>query len=145
MSGDANITGRIVIDPPITWPELADRQWTIIGDWKPEPPYWADAKVKVSHRDVNTDQGILSVRLGVALVPGGGEASGYMLVQSVERIVREFGTAPDGTARTFTGWSHEVWGGGEALRRVHVVDGRAVESRPEMVWPVGARDEDGAA
>jgi hypothetical protein len=28
---------------------------------------------------------------------------------------------------------------------VHVVDGAAVEARPQVVWPVGARDEDAAA
>jgi hypothetical protein len=145
MSGDARITGRISIDPPITWPELADKQWAVTGDWKPEPPYSADALIRVDHHDINTDQGVLSVRLGVAIAPYQGETSGYTLVQSVDRLVREFGTTPDGTNRTFTGFLHEVWGGGEAIRRVHVVDGRAVESRPVMTWPVGARDEDGAA
>lgn len=142
MSGDARITGRIVIDPPITWPELAGKTWATEGDYEPDPPYSADAKVHVDHRDVDTDQGVLSVRLGVAITETGGETSAYTLTQSVERIVTEFATAPDGTRRTFTGFLHVTWGRGEETWRVHVVDGHAVESRPVMTWPVGARDED---
>lgn len=122
MSGDARITGQITIDPPITWPELADKQWATTGDYQPEPPYWAD------------------VRLGVGIVPIDNETSAYTLVASVQRIVDEFGTTPDGTARTFTGHLHVVWGGGEAVYRVVVRDGRAVEVQPTVVWPADAQD-----
>lgn len=143
MSGDAHITGRIAVDPPITWPELAGQEWATTGDYKHDDG-WCDAKVEVDHRDVDTDQGVLSVRLGTAIIPEGGETNGYALVPSVERIVAAFGTAPDGVCRTFSGFLHVVWGRGEETYRVHVVDGHAVESRPVMTWPVGARDEDGA-
>ncbi len=145
MSGDARITGRINIDPPITWAELAGKTWATEGDYEPDPPYAADAKVLVEHRDVDTDLGVLSVRLGVAIVEVGGETSAYTLTQSVERIVAEFRTDPNGTMRTFKGFLHVVWGRGEESWRVHVVDGHAVESRPVMAWPVGAHDEDGVA
>jgi hypothetical protein len=144
MSGDARISGRIRIDPPITWPELAGKEWATEGDKMPDG-YWADAKVQVDHRDVDTDQGVLSVRLGVAIVPEGGETSGYTLTSSVEQIVAEFGTAPNGNPRSFAGFLHMVWGGGEELHRVHVVDGHAVEVQPTLTWPEGARDEDGVS
>lgn len=145
MSGDARISGRIVIDPPITWPELAGQEWATEGNYRHEGGYGCDAKVAVDHRDVDTEQGVLSVRLGVAIVPEGGETSGYGLVPSVERIVGAFGRTPDGAPRTFSGFLHVVWGGGESVYRVHVVDGRVVESEPKLWWPEGARDEDGVA
>lgn len=143
MSGDARIAGRIAIDPPITWPELVANDWAISGDWEPDGRYHADAKVLVDHSDVNTDRGVLSIRHGVAIVPEGGETSGYTLVASVERIAQEFATAPDGVPRTFKGFLHLVWGGGEYVCRVHVVDGHAIEVTPALAWPEGARDEDG--
>lgn len=139
MSGDAQISGRIRIEPPITWPELADRQWAVDGEWKPDPPYWADAKVDVSHRDVNTDQGVLSVRLGVGIVPVGGETSGYTLTASVERIVREFGAAPG------RGWCR-VSDLLAALRReLHELECLAAESRAEGLTAMAVLHEEDAA
>jgi hypothetical protein len=144
MSGDAHITGRIRITPPITWRELADKKWATGASERFGGPY-PDAKVELDQRDVDTDQGVLSVRAGVAIVPEGGETNGYTLTEDVDRIVREFTTAPDGTIRRFEGWLHLVWAGGEEIHRLHVVDGAAVEACPQVVWPVGARDEDAAA
>lgn len=143
MSGDAQITGRIRIDPPITWPELAGKTWATEGYRHPSG-YWSDAKVQVQHHDVDTDQGVMSIRHGVAIVPAGGETSAATVTESVGRIVEEFGTTPDGTPRTFVGWLHVIWGEGEAVYRVVVRDGRAVEVSPQVIWPEGARDEDGA-
>lgn len=140
MSGDARITGQIRITPPITWMELSRNKWALGLEGG-----YPDAIVKADHRDVDTDQGVLSVRLGVAIVPEGGETNGYTLIEDVDRIVREFATAPDGTPRQFEGWLHLNWGGGEAVYRVHVVDGRARSSAPQLIWPEGARDEDGVS
>jgi hypothetical protein len=142
MSGDARITGRIRITPPITWRELAGKHWPLGNNGG--DGHYPDAKVEIDHRDIDTDQGVLSVRLGVAIIPVGGETNGYTLTEDVGRIVREFATAPDGTIRRFEGWLHLVWAGGEEIHRVHVVDGATVEARPQTVWPVGARDEDAA-
>lgn len=142
MSGDAQISGRINITPPITWPELVDKEWAHKGNDRWPDGYWTDAKVHLDHLDVTTDVGILNVLVGVAIVAQGGETSAYTLTRSVQRIVDAFGTAPDGTARTFAGYLHVVWAGGEDMWRVHVVDGRAVESRPELTWPAGATDDD---
>jgi hypothetical protein len=141
MSGDARITGRIRITPPITWRELDGKRWAIGPDGRRYP----DAVVEVDHQEMDTGQGVLSVRLGVAIIPEGGETNGYTLTEDVDRIVHEFATAPDGTTRRFEGWLHLVWAAGEEIHRVHVVDGAAVEARPQVVWPVGARDEDAAA
>ncbi len=142
MSGDAQITGRIAIIPPITWAELSGKTWATEGNDRWPDGYWTDAKVSVDQRDVDTDEGVQSFRAGDNIVPCGGDTNGYTLNRSVQRIVDEFGTAPDGTVRTFAGFLHVVWAGEEDMWRVHVVDGRVKESRPVTMWPAGARDED---
>lgn len=135
MSGDARISGRITITPPITWAELRANEWAM--------HHYADAHIKVDHNDVDTDQGVLSARFGVAIVPCDGETNGHNLTADVQRVVDAFPTTPDGTPRAFSGWLHVIWGGGDEVYRVHVVDGRAHEARPSLAWPAGARDEDG--
>lgn len=137
MSGDARISGRIVIDPPITWPELRPHAWaTDTGS------SWPDAFVQVAATEHDTDDGTVIRKQGVAIVPTDGETNGYDLTDNVARIVDQFAHTPEGTLRQWRGWLHLNWGG-EQVYRVHVVNGRAVESRPLLSWPVGARDEDG--
>ena len=136
---DAQITGQITIDPPITWGELTENRWAT----GPDGGEYPDAVVRVTVEDVNTADGVMSRRQGVAIVSEG-ETNGYHLLQNVDRIVRTFGTAPDGTKRTFTGWLHMDWARGEYVCRIHVVNETVVESNPTLIWPEGARDEDAA-
>lgn len=139
MSGDAKVTGRININPPITWGEAHDKPWARGADGYP------DAHVHFDTATRNTPTEVVTVYSGVAIAPFEGEQSARTLLADVDRIVKEFATAPDGTGREFAGYLHVVWGGGEAIYRVHVVDGQAVEAKPQMVWPDGARDEDSVA
>jgi hypothetical protein len=141
MSGNATITGRIGIYPPITWPELV-AAGSAVGCTGDNFGLYCDARVAVTRDNIDTDQGVLSIRSGVAIIPGDGETNGYTLTEDINRIVHEFATAPDGTTRRFDGWLQLVWDDGFNVYRVHVVDGEVTKSRPTMTWPVGARDED---
>lgn len=140
MSGDARITGRISITPPITWGELHNQRWAT----GTEPDRYPDVKVELATTTEKTSDGEMLRHSGVAIAPTGHETSGYDLNVEVARIARAFATAPDGTTRRFDGFLHVVWGRGESVWRVVVRDGRAVEVRPQTVWPEGARDEDAA-
>lgn len=140
MSGDARITGRISIDPPITWGELGANRWAL-GQERVDGQGWVDAVVHLDSAEEVLPDGVMTRYLGVAIIPAGGETNGYTLVADVDRIAKAFGRAPDGTVRRFAGWLHLIWGG-EAVYRVIVRDGVTVEVQPQVVWPEGARDED---
>lgn len=140
MSGDARISGRIRIEPPVTWGELHDKPWAT--DPRNE---WPDVVVELATTKENVADGEVLRHSGVAIVTTEHETSAYELVRQTTRIVKAFGTAPDGTARRFAGFLHVVWGGGEEVYRVIVREGRAVEVKPVLAWPEGARDEDGAS
>lgn len=140
MSGDARITGRIGIDPPVTWGELHDKPWALGRQSRVYP----DVVVDLGTTSETAADGEVLRHSGVAIVPTGHETSAYDLIDELDRIVQGFGTAPDGTARRFAGFLHVVWAGGQEIYRVVIKAGRAVEVRPVMVWPEGARDEDGA-
>lgn len=140
MSGDAYISGRISISPPVTWGELYDKPWAT----GTEPGQYPDVKVELATTRETTPTGEVLHHSGVAITPTRHETSGYHLNDEVTRIVAAFATAPDGTARRFDGFLHVVWGGGQEMWRVVVQGASAVEVRPVMVWPVGARDEDAA-
>lgn len=140
MGGDARITGRINIQPPITWGELYNQQWAL-GQ---KTDHYPDAYVKLGTTEENTPDGVMLRHTGVAIIPTGGDTSGYTLIKDVDRIVRSFGIAPDGTVRQFAGWLHLSWAGGEEIYRVIVRNGRPVDVRPQVVWPAGARNEDAA-
>lgn len=139
MSGDAQVTGQIRIDPPVTWGEVVDCPWALTEGGNHGYP---DAVLELSTTVENTPTGEVRHHSGVAIEPAPWEQSARTLTEDVGRIVRQFATAPDGTVRTFTGFLHVVWGHGESIYRVHVVAGEAVEAHPQMTWPVGARDED---
>lgn len=140
MSGDARITGRIRITPPVTWGELHDKPWAT-GQQRDHYP---DVVVQLDTVTETTSAGEFKFHSGVAIVPTGNETSAYDLADEVTRIAQTFGLAPDGTRRRFVGFLHVVWGGGEEVYRVVVREFRAVDLRPALVWPDGARDTDAA-
>jgi hypothetical protein len=137
MSGDARITGRIAIRPAVTWGELHDKPWAT-----GRHGFYPDVVVDLDTIEEHTQTGVVYHHSGVAIVPTGHETNGYELLDEVGRIVDAFKTAPDGIGRVFAGFLHVVWAGGKDVYRVVVRAGRAVEVRPQMVWPDGARDED---
>lgn len=137
MSGDATITGRITVDPPITWSELHNQSWAT----NPNRGY-PDVVVNLATTKEVTADGEVFRYSGDAIVTTGHETSAYHLVDELDRIVTTFDTTPDGTPRTFTGFFHVIWARGEEAFRVIVRDGHAVQVKPTVVWPDGARDED---
>ncbi len=138
MSGDARISGRIAISPPITWGELHDKLWAIGQD-----DSYPDVAVELDTTETHTLSGTIKHMAGVAIIPTGHETSAYNLLDEMTRIVEAFRAGPDGTVRAMDGYLHIVWADGEDTYRVHVDRrGDVVEARPEMRWPEGARDED---
>jgi hypothetical protein len=144
MSGDARITGQINIVPPVTWGELHDKPHLDERGLGLDG-HFPDVTVKLDTISEVTAEGEFLRRSGVAIIPTGFETNGYTLLDEVRRIVAEFATAPDGTARTFAGFLHVVWGRGEEVYRLTVRDGVPVQVNPRIVWPDGARNEDAVA
>lgn len=141
MSGDAQISERISISPPVTWGELHDKPWATSG--RGESGEWPDVVVELATTEEHGPAGVTKQISGVAIIPTGHETSAYTLLDDVNRIVRVFGVAPDGKRRTFAGFLHVIWGHGESVYRVVVLrEGTAVQIEPQIVWPAGARDED---
>lgn len=130
MSEDTTVTGEIRIEPPIPWGELHEERWALAG---------RDAVVKVDSEETVVPDGVLTKHSGVAIVPERTDQNAYQLVEHVQAIVDRFATAPDGTTRTFTGYLHCRWKGGNEDWRVVVVDGRPVELKPVVVWPATGR------
>ena len=121
MSGELRLTGRIRIDPPITWDELHDKPWAV------DPSDYPDVQIAMS---------------GAYIEPTHYESNGYELVSQIERIAQTFAVGPLGEIRRFTGFLHAIWGGGQEIFRIIIVNGKAVHVYLEMEWPHGARDED---
>lgn len=110
MSADARISGRININPPITWAELHDT-------------------IDFLGRDIQLEVTALDSVGADAIVPTYNETNAYGLMDELDKAVGAWGKTPDGAVRTFTGYLHVVWGVGAdtELYRVIVRDGRAVE------------------
>lgn len=139
MSGEARISGRITITPPITWLELYDKPWAT------NPTGYPDVKIRLEMDETHTPAGVHTSITGVAIEPTGHETSASDLETEVDRIVTEFAVTPDGGApRAFKGFLHVTWGQGQDLEiyRVIVRDGKTITINPVMTWPEGARDED---
>jgi hypothetical protein len=140
VGGDARITGRISIAPPITWGELHDKPWA----HQSGNGHYPDVVVNLTTTKETTPDGEVFHHAGTEIITTGHETSAYHLLDELNRIVTTFDATPDGTRRTFTGFFHVVWAHGDEVYRVVIRDGRAVEVKPQIVWPEGARDEDAA-
>jgi hypothetical protein len=131
MSEDTRADGAIRIDPPLTWPEIADAPLNIHRN------YDRDAVLRVVEYEVGTPDGPLLKRTADAIIPERQMSSHYHLTEQIQDLIDRYCAG-----RTLTGFIDCTWAGGEDKWRIVVRDGLAVEVRPE--WPADAR-EDGAA
>jgi len=115
MSDDARVSGEIRIDPPIS--QKARLTILRVLDFK-------DIDLKIDDETGN----------GVAIVSS--YSSCRYLLEEIQEIVDTFG----GAGRQFTGFLHVVWGTGSDtdIYRVIVRNGKAIEVRPQILWPVDA-------
>ncbi|GII88233.1 hypothetical protein Ssi03_62230 [Sphaerisporangium siamense] len=128
------LSGEITIDPPIPWSQLHGSRFVCTPARKEyERLVW----LRLVEEPVETDEGTLIRRSAVAIrVSTADELRADGLLREVQEIV-----AAHGEGHTFTGRilvrgseSPDIW-------RVRIVDGRAVEERPTLVWPDGVGEQ----
>jgi hypothetical protein len=124
--------GELVIDPPLTWTEIRD------SEFSPDrfETNRLDVKIRVEEVAVDTDEGQVIRRSGVALIPAyEDEMRGYDIVEHVQRFIDTYSPAHSLTGR-FDCEGEET---GD-LWRLEVHDGRAIRVRPRIVWPDGSEE-----
>ena len=132
MGYTSYISGEITIRPPITWDELQDSPFTLT----PERNEWDRLTwLKLHEEVVQTSEGILIRKVAVAIRPSeADELRVYDLDQDVQAIIDAHpGHTFDGVMVVRGEQSPDIW-------RVRIIDGRAVEERPRIVWPDGTEE-----
>jgi hypothetical protein len=134
MGYTSYLSGEITIHPPIPWGELQDSPFVRTPDrneW--DRLTW----LRLVEDTVQTDEGTLIRKQAIAIRPSeADELRVYDLGREVQAIIDAHGEG-----RTFDGIllvcgdeSPDIW-------RVRIIDGRAVEERPRIVWPDGTEQE----
>lgn len=125
------VNGRIAITPPLPWGAIRDSAYISTDDC---PFVGTSVAIHVETERTETDEGTLTVRTGTAITgahgDGGAPYKAYDIVEDLQKVIDQFGEG-----RTFTGY---LQGEGEDpgdLWRLYVVNGRAVEVKPTIVWP----------
>lgn len=138
MSEDYSASGEIVIVPPIPWSELSQERWALKPDGSGtySRSEYPKAYVRVETEDVDTPEGVMQKRTGVAIVPS--DWIDYDIDEAIQAIVDRFAAG-----RTFTGHIETVWAGSddptESMNRYVVLrDGRVVRLTPTITWPEDA-------
>jgi hypothetical protein len=131
MGNPTYIHGRITITPPIPWGQIKDSPYLKAN--ARGRSLWPDALLDVAESTVHTDEGELTRREAVAIVPDeGGETSARTLIQDVQNIIDA------NPGHEFTGrfdcegeQAGDIW-------RVVIRDRRAVRVNARIVWPEGS-------
>jgi hypothetical protein len=128
-------SGELAIEPPLTWAEIRD------SDFSPDhfEANRLDVKIRVEEVTVDTVEGQMIRRSGGALIPAyEDEMRGYDIVEHVQRFIDTYGPAHSLTGR----FDCEGEEAGDIWRLV-VHDGRAVKVTPRIVWPDGTEEVGG--
>lgn len=131
MSYFTSIHGRITITPPLTWAQIKDSPYLKAN--ARDRGLWPDALLDVTESTVQTDEGELTRREAVAIVPDeDSETSARTLIKDVQAII----DASDG--HEFAGrfdcegeQNSDIW-------RLVIRDRRAVRVDARIVWPEGS-------
>lgn len=124
--------GELTIVPPLTWAEVKD------SNFEPDrvESIRLDVKLRISEVEVDTDEGVMIRRAGVALIPTyEDDMRGYDIVEHVQRFLDEH-PGHDLTGRL----DCEGEDAGD-LWRLEVHDRRAVKVKPRILWPDGTEQE----
>lgn len=129
-----SFNGEIGIDPPVPWSALRDSKWWIapgpIGQLAGRGIYENCIGIHVEETVVPTDEGATVKRTGTKIVVCDESHKHYDMTINLQAIVDELGPS-----YTFTG---RLDASGEEVGdmwRLKVIGGKAVEFRPELVWP----------
>ncbi len=129
MSNPTSIRGRITITPPLSWAQIKDSPY--LRDNARSPRTWTspDVLLEVTETTVPTDDGELTRRQALAIVPDDGDTSARTMIYDVQDIIDAY---PD---HEFTGrfdcegeQNADIW-------RVIVRDRKAVRVDARIVWP----------
>jgi hypothetical protein len=133
---EAYLSGRIIIDPPLSWPEIADSPFYHKGTGTFD--HVLDLKLEVREEPVNTPDGPLLKRMAPALIPLTTELLSLRgpIVYQIEKFLERH-TLP---ARVIKGaivgrgadpGTVDIW------RIVVKSDGQVLDERASLTWPDG--------
>lgn len=126
MGYNTRVTGEFELIPPVPWEKFKDSMFA------PDSTntYDADLRLLVEEARVDTASGTAFIRMATRLVMREiDEYRAYHLLDQVQKAVDEF------AGHTFVGRLNCKGEESGDLWRVVVRDGRAIEVRPEIVWP----------
>lgn len=145
MSYFTSVTGSIGITPPITWGELREAGQNL--DAKvPGTVDYGQVRLRVDEREVETDEGVLTVREGTTIIPWNEDAyraDPTAMQDVVRRFIGAFcspQTQGLDDAMVFRQWSGYLEGEGEEqgdVWRLWVDNDGVHVTRAQLVWPAG--------
>lgn len=133
MGYTTELTGRIVIDPPLNWAESQSHPLYLAEGEDPKKAL----KLLVVEDDVETDEGTLKRRRGVAL------AFAWDYPVTCYDILDELQEAIDyaGAGNAHIGEMEATGEDWNDLWKLTVVEGRAVRLVPTITWPDGSVEQ----
>jgi len=127
MSYTTHVRGEFAITPALAWPEFKDSEFAPHNITESYDP---DLILRVAEESVDTDDGPLLRRTATGLVMREiDEYNSRNLLAQVQKAVDSF------PGHIFTGRLECEGEENTDLWRVVIRDGRAVEVKPQIVWP----------
>jgi Family of unknown function (DUF6205) len=131
MSNPTHITGRITITPPLPWKQVKDSPYLKANARAQR--LWPDALLEVVEATVQTDDGELTRREAVAIIPDeGAETSARTLISDVQAIID---ANPE---HEFTGRFNCEGEENSDIWRAVIRDRRVARVNAMIVWPEGS-------
>lgn len=125
----SRVEGEITITPPLTLQEMRAKPYGELRNTGDRWPRERDVALRVESEEVDTAEGLLIKKRGVALIPASDDSyKAYYLKEDVQDAIDQY------PGHTFSGYLESQGEDGE-LSRVVVKDGVAHEIKPEIVWP----------
>lgn len=123
----SSFSGSIAITPPLSWREIRDTPWI-------REDSTADFRIEVQEEIVDTDDGQMTAKRGVAVVPWQEDPyKGYNAPTTLGEIVKAFpGHEFSGEIRVEGEDAGDIW-------RLVICDGKPVRENAEVVWPDGTK------
>jgi hypothetical protein len=133
---EAYLSGRITIDPPLSWPEIADSPFYHKGTGTFD--HVLDLKLEVREEPVNTPDGPLLKRTAPALIPLTTELLSLrgFIVDQVERFLERHALPDRVIEGAIVGRGGDP-GAVDFWRIVVRPDGQVLDERASLTWPDG--------